>query len=127
MDIQLGEVQKRLHDNGRKVTLDVDDQAKDWLASAGYNPVYGARPLARTIQNEILNPLSRLLIEERIKDGEKAHITADLKANRIVIKANHESAFVNDIDDDDYDDMDVDGDARIVSHDSKKTSAIEVC
>lgn len=114
VDIQLIEVQKRLTNNGRKIILDVDEGAKDWLAAAGYNPVYGARPLGRTIQHEILNPLSRMLIEERIKDGEKAHITADLRANRIVIKPNHDSVFINGVDDSDDDDMDVDGDARIV-------------
>lgn len=116
VDIQLADVQKRLHQNGRKITLDVDEGAKDWLAAAGYNPVYGARPLGRTIQNEVLNPLSKMLIEERIKDGEKAHITADLRANRIVIKPNHDSIFMDgeDDDDDDFDeDMDVDGDAKI--------------
>lgn len=116
VDIRLAEVQKRLAVNGRKVTLDVDEDAKDWLASAGYNPVYGARPLNRTIQHEILNPLSKMLIEERIKDGEKAHITADLKANRIVIQPNHDSIFANGEDEDMDEDMDIDGEARIVSH-----------
>lgn len=121
VDIRIHEVQKRLATNGRKITLVIDDAAKDWLAAAGYNPAYGARPLNRTIQQEILNPLSRMIIEESIKDGEKAYITADNKANRIVIKPNHEPVKLTEEDDDDFDEMDLDGDATIVSHDSNNS------
>ena len=45
------------------------------------------------ITSELLNPLSRYLIEERIKDGEIAHVTADFKANRLVIQGNHPSSI----------------------------------
>jgi ATP-dependent Clp protease ATP-binding subunit ClpB len=88
VDLRLKEVQKRLDDNGRKVKLAVDDQALDWLASAGYSPSYGARPMARLIQTEILNPLSKLLLQARIRDGESAHVTADVRRNRLVVMPN---------------------------------------
>jgi ATP-dependent Clp protease ATP-binding subunit ClpB len=60
----------------------------DWLASAGYSPTYGARPMARLIQTEILNPLSKLLLQSRIRDGEVARVGADLRKNRLVIIPN---------------------------------------
>ncbi|KAK9895965.1 P-loop containing nucleoside triphosphate hydrolase protein [Cystobasidium minutum MCA 4210] len=115
VDIRLKEIQQRMASSGRKVKIELNEDAKAWLASAGFNPAYGARPLNRTIQTELLNPLSRLLIEERIKDGETAHVVADLKANRLVVQPNHESTILDDDDDDmdDFEDMDVDGDARV--------------
>jgi ATP-dependent Clp protease ATP-binding subunit ClpB len=50
--------------------------------------IYGARPLARVIQSEILNPLSRLLLQARVRDGETAHVTADVRRNRLVVIPN---------------------------------------
>lgn len=110
VDIRLKEIQKRLDDNGRKITLMVDDVAHDWLASAGYSPMYGARPMARLIQTEILNPLSRLLLQARVKDGEDVKITADLRKNRLVVLPNHEQdvGMTGDSEDEDDDGMDLD-------------------
>lgn len=116
VDVRLREVQQRLVTNGRKITIDVDQNARDWLAAAGYNPAYGARPLNRMIQSELLNPLSKFIIEERVKDGEVAHVTADFKANRLVVQPNHESTI--NYEDGEDDDMDLDeyGAPKIVSH-----------
>ena len=88
VDVRLKEIQKRLDDNGRKVHLAVDESGKDWLGSAGYSPTYGARPMARLIQTEILNPLSKLLLQGRVRDGETAHVTADQRRNRLVVMPN---------------------------------------
>jgi ATP-dependent Clp protease ATP-binding subunit ClpA len=108
VDVRLKEVQKRLVDNGRKVVLRVDDVAQDWLASAGYSPSYGARPMARLIQSEILNPLSKLLLQARVRDGEEVHVTADLRKNRLVVIPNHEQDVSMPGDSEDEDDsMDV--------------------
>lgn len=108
VDVRLKEVQKRLVDNGRKVLLRVDDVAQDWLASAGYSPSYGARPMARLIQSEILNPLSKLLLQARVRDGEEVHVTADLRKNRLVVIPNHEQDVSMPGDSEDEDDsMDV--------------------
>ena len=74
VDIQLGRLRKLLAD--RNIELDVDDTASAWLADAGYDPVYGARPLKRVIQRALQNPLATLLLEGRIADGQKVEISA---------------------------------------------------
>jgi ATP-dependent Clp protease ATP-binding subunit ClpB len=73
VDIQLRRLQKLLVD--RKLTLDVDDKAKEWLGEVGYDPVYGARPLKRVIQRELQNPLAEMILAGRITDGEAVHVT----------------------------------------------------
>ncbi|THV04957.1 hypothetical protein K435DRAFT_774218 [Dendrothele bispora CBS 962.96] len=107
VDIRLKEVQDRLSE--RKIILQLDDAAKDYLSSVGYSPVYGARPLNRAIQQELLNPLSVMLLSEQIREGEVVKITFDGPRNRLSIVPNHEGTYVADgeymdIDDDDDDD-----------------------
>lgn len=89
VDVRLGEIQRRLDDNGRKIRLVLDDHAKEWLAQAGYSPSYGARPMSRLIQTEVLNPLSKLLLQARVRDGDNVHVTADFKKNRLIVIPNH--------------------------------------
>ena len=74
VEIQLGRLRKLLAD--RKIELKLDKAAKDWLANAGYDPVYGARPLKRVIQRSLQNPLASLLLEGAIKDGDSVPVTA---------------------------------------------------
>ena len=74
VDIQLDRLRKLLED--RKITLELDDKAKEWLAKAGYDPVYGARPLKRVIQRELQNPLAQRILEGRITEGVTVKITA---------------------------------------------------
>ncbi len=74
VDIQLGRLAKLLAD--RKITLDVDPAASRWLAEAGYDPVYGARPLKRVIQRELQNPLAEQILQGRITDGETVRVGA---------------------------------------------------
>jgi ATP-dependent Clp protease ATP-binding subunit ClpB len=73
--IQLKRLQALLAD--RKLELQLDDRAKEWLAEAGYDPVYGARPLKRVIQRELQNPLASLLLEGRFKPGDAIRVSAD--------------------------------------------------
>jgi ATP-dependent Clp protease ATP-binding subunit ClpB len=73
VDIQLAQLQKLLED--RKVTLDIDAEAKKWLANTGYDPVYGARPLKRVIQRELQNPLAEKILAGEIRDGETVRVT----------------------------------------------------
>ncbi|CAH0043218.1 unnamed protein product [Clonostachys solani] len=87
VDIRIVEIQKRLEDNGRKVKMEVSDEAKDYLGASGYSPAYGARPLQRLIEQEILNKLAILILRNNIRDGEVAHI--ELDDNRIVVIPNH--------------------------------------
>jgi len=72
--IQLERLRKLLAD--RKITLEVDAAASAWLANAGYDPVYGARPLKRIIQRELQNPLAQQILEGRIPDGSAVHVGA---------------------------------------------------
>ncbi len=73
VDIQMKRLQKLLDD--RKITLELDDTARTWLANKGYDPIYGARPLKRVIQKQVQDPLAELLLEGRIKDGDKVKIS----------------------------------------------------
>jgi ATP-dependent Clp protease ATP-binding subunit ClpB len=74
VDIQLGRLRKMLAD--REITLEIDGAALAWLAEAGYDPVYGARPLKRVIQRALQNPLATLLLEGRINDGDTVSVSA---------------------------------------------------
>ncbi len=67
----------------RKMTINLSEAARKWLAERGYDPVYGARPLKRVIQKELQDPLARLLLEGRIHDGEA--ITVDVEADSLSI------------------------------------------
>ncbi|KAK3092163.1 Heat shock protein hsp98, partial [Teratosphaeriaceae sp. CCFEE 6253] len=62
VDVRLDEIQKRLQSNGRNVMIQLSDSVKDYLGSAGYSPAYGARPLARLIEKEVLNRLAVLIL-----------------------------------------------------------------
>jgi ATP-dependent Clp protease ATP-binding subunit ClpB len=75
VDIQLRGIQHRLDE--RKITLELSEAAKEVLAQEGYDPVFGARPLKRTIQREIENPLARLLLEGTFHDGDTIVVDAD--------------------------------------------------
>jgi ATP-dependent Clp protease ATP-binding subunit ClpB len=68
VDIQLGRLQKLLDE--RKIVLQVEPEARDWLAEKGYDPAYGARPLKRVIQKHLQDPLAELILAGEIKDGE---------------------------------------------------------
>ena len=59
----------------RKITLDIDEAAKSWLADKGYDPVYGARPLRRVIQQELQNNLATMVLAGRISDGNTVHVS----------------------------------------------------
>jgi len=74
VDIQIERLAKLLED--RKIAIALDARARDWLADKGYDPAYGARPLKRTIQKFVQDPLAELILSGGIKDGEKVKITA---------------------------------------------------
>ena len=74
VDIQLAQLQKLLDE--RKVTLELDADAKKWLANTGYDPVYGARPLKRVIQRELQNPLAEKILSGEIREGDTVRVTA---------------------------------------------------
>ncbi|MBR5895470.1 MAG: ATP-dependent chaperone ClpB [Akkermansia sp.] len=75
VNIQLQRVRKRLADRGLK--LELTDAAADIVAAHGYDPIYGARPLKRAIQRDILDPLSMAILSGQYPDGSTIHIDAD--------------------------------------------------
>jgi ATP-dependent Clp protease ATP-binding subunit ClpB len=74
VDIQMARLQKLLDE--RKITLELEVSAREWLAAEGYDPAYGARPLKRVIQKNVQDPLSELVLEGRIKDGDEVKVSA---------------------------------------------------
>jgi ATP-dependent Clp protease ATP-binding subunit ClpB len=81
VDIQIGRLQKLLAD--RKLTLELDDAARTWLANKGYDPTYGARPLKRVIQKSVQDPLAEQILAGRIRDGQKVPVT--VRAGQLVL------------------------------------------
>ncbi|KAE8357589.1 P-loop containing nucleoside triphosphate hydrolase protein [Aspergillus caelatus] len=96
VDLRLGEVQKRLEQNGKNVTIECTEEVKDYLGDAGYSPAYGARPLARIIEREVLNRLAILILRGSIVDGEVARVI--MRDGRIDVLPNHEIPFDEDQD-----------------------------
>src|SRR6266849_3874999 len=74
VDIQMKRIEKLLED--RKIAIELDAKARDWLANRGYDPAYGARPLKRVIQKYLQDPLAELILSGRVKDGDKVAISA---------------------------------------------------
>ncbi|MBL4801276.1 MAG: ATP-dependent chaperone ClpB [Emcibacter sp.] len=74
VEIQLRHLEKLLEE--RKLKLELDVTAKDWLAHAGYDPVYGARPLKRVIQRALQDSLANMILEDKLHDGDVIRVTA---------------------------------------------------
>jgi len=74
VDIQMKRLAKLLEE--RKIVIELEPAAREWLADKGYDPAYGARPLKRVIQKRLQDPLAELILSGRIKDGDKVKISA---------------------------------------------------
>jgi ATP-dependent Clp protease ATP-binding subunit ClpB len=77
VDLQINLLRKRLEE--RKIGVEISRKAKESLAAKGYDPVYGARPLKRIIQQEIQNPLAMKILSGGYKEGDTATIDVDAK------------------------------------------------
>ena len=77
VDIQLGIVRKMLEENG--IRLEYTDAARKWIANAGYDPLYGARPVKRTIQRYVVNDLSKRILASEVDRSKPISIDADDK------------------------------------------------
>jgi ATP-dependent Clp protease ATP-binding subunit ClpB len=77
VDIQLQRLRAQLGD--RKIGLELDQTALDWLANEGYDPVYGARPLKRVIQRSLQNPMATLLLEGAVHEGDTVRVAAGME------------------------------------------------
>jgi ATP-dependent Clp protease ATP-binding subunit ClpB len=75
VDIQIKRLEALLAD--RRMTVQLDAAAREWLAVKGFDPAYGARPLKRVIQKEVQDPLARMLLEGKIADGDEIIVTAE--------------------------------------------------
>jgi ATP-dependent Clp protease ATP-binding subunit ClpB len=73
VDIQMGRLQKLVAD--RKITIELDDGARTWLANRGYDPAYGARPLKRVIQKQVQDPLAEQILAGGVKDGDTVKVS----------------------------------------------------
>ncbi len=83
VEIQLGRLEKLLAD--RKIVLDLDKTAVDWLADKGYDPAYGARPLKRVMQKELQDPLAEKILAGDVLDGTTVHVSAG--SDRLLFRA----------------------------------------
>jgi len=86
VDIQVAQLDKLLAE--RDITLEMSDDAKEFLASKGFNPIYGARPLKRTIRQLIENPLSKKILTQEVK--EHSHLFVDVKDDEITFEEKDE-------------------------------------
>ena len=96
VNIRLKEIDTRLHD--KRVTLRVDEAARNWLAKKGYDPAYGARPLNRLIQKRLLNPLASNIIQGKVLEGDTVEVHVDESANALtldVLTGPHHEADAN--------------------------------
>ncbi|MHB8105022.1 MAG: ATP-dependent Clp protease ATP-binding subunit, partial [Dehalococcoidales bacterium] len=84
VDLMLKDLEKRL--NVRKISLELTDKAKDWLSEKGYDPVYGARPLRRTIERYVENLLSSKLLRGELKEGDTVKVDIDKEKDELVFK-----------------------------------------
>jgi ATP-dependent Clp protease ATP-binding subunit ClpB len=75
VDIQLERLRRRLAD--RRLALEVSEDARQWLAGHGYDPVYGARPLRRLVQSAIGDKLARALLAGQVRDGDTVRVDRD--------------------------------------------------
>jgi ATP-dependent Clp protease ATP-binding subunit ClpB len=69
---------------GAKIKLELTERARDFLAETGFDPVYGARPLKRTIQRMIQDPLAMKILAGEVKEGE--HVKVDVKNGAVVFE-----------------------------------------
>jgi ATP-dependent Clp protease ATP-binding subunit ClpB len=92
VDIQLGRLRQRLTD--RHITLELTGAAKTHLVNVGYDPAFGARPLKRAIQKEIENVLGRLLLEGKLRDGQRIVCDYNRAQGKLTFTAAGEAAPV---------------------------------
>ncbi len=93
VSIQMARLSSLLAD--RKITIALDKKATEWLAQAGYDPVYGARPLKRVIQRRLQDPLAQLLLEGKIADG--AHIKVSANKTGLTINGQEFAAAADEL------------------------------
>jgi ATP-dependent Clp protease ATP-binding subunit ClpB len=84
VDLQVHALANRLRD--RRITLEVSEGAKEWLALTGYDPNYGARPLRRLVQKETGDRLAKALLSGDVRDGGTVKVDLDVEADTLVLR-----------------------------------------
>jgi ATP-dependent Clp protease ATP-binding subunit ClpB len=90
VDIQLEGLRRRLAE--RRMTLEVTEPARAYLARVGYDPVFGARPLKRAIQREVETPVARLIVAGKLRDG--GAVRVDVVGDALRVEAMDEARAV---------------------------------
>jgi ATP-dependent Clp protease ATP-binding subunit ClpB len=83
VDLQLEHLRRRLAD--RRLGLEVTPAAREWLASTGFDPVYGARPLRRLVQSSVGDPLARALLSGQVTDGDTVLVDLDPTTSTLTV------------------------------------------
>ena len=83
VDLQVEHLRRRLAD--RRLGLEVTPAAREWLASTGFDPVYGARPLRRLVQSAVGDPLARALLAGEIRDGDTVLVDLDPTTSTLTV------------------------------------------
>jgi ATP-dependent Clp protease ATP-binding subunit ClpB len=83
VDIQLEGLRKRLAE--RQIEMEVSDRAREYIAREGYDPAYGARPLKRSIQRSIQDPLALMILEGKFIEGDTVHVDLSITGEGLVI------------------------------------------
>ncbi|MET8622286.1 ATP-dependent chaperone ClpB [Kitasatospora sp. NPDC004669] len=84
VDLQVARLGERLRE--RRLTLDVSEAARDWLALTGYDPAYGARPLRRLVQSAIGDQLARAILSGQVHDGDTVLVERDEESDRLTVR-----------------------------------------
>ncbi|HET8601058.1 MAG TPA: AAA family ATPase, partial [Segeticoccus sp.] len=87
VDLQVDALARRLRD--RRITLEVTDAAREWLALTGFDPAYGARPLRRLVQTQIGDQLAKLLLAGQVRDGDTVVVDLDEVNDALVLTPQH--------------------------------------
>ena len=85
VDLEISKVVDRL--KSREITVKIDNKAKDYLINDGYDPEYGARPMRRSVEKHLEDPLAEHLLRGDVKDGDHVVVTIDKKENKLKFKA----------------------------------------
>ncbi|MEV4616566.1 ATP-dependent chaperone ClpB [Kitasatospora sp. NPDC049258] len=85
VDLQVARLAQRLHE--RRLTLEVTEAARDWLALTGYDPAYGARPLRRLVQSAIGDQLAKAILSGQVHDGDTVVVERDEEADRLSVSS----------------------------------------
>ena len=93
VDIQAESLERRLEEQGLSIVI--TDDAKELLATRGFNPIYGARPLKRTIRQLVENPLSKLILAQKFSDGDT--VIVDVKNDEITFAKSDENGKTTDV------------------------------